>query len=107
VAAVVAGDDGNGCENHDERCTSLLSVEEAAVRRLVETLIPEEIIPDQVEEIQIWGDGRCYVHGVEAHKAVLQLYNSVAREPLDETHFGGRPIHEIDQIEVIHALVGY
>ena len=30
MAAVVAGDDGNGCENHDERCTSLLSVEEAA-----------------------------------------------------------------------------
>jgi len=52
VAAVVAGDDGNGCENQDERCTSLLSVEEAAVRRLVEALIAEELSPDQVDEIQ-------------------------------------------------------
>ena len=67
MAAVVAGDDTNGYDDHDERCTSLLSAEEAAgdcicvcplfmlcvlaVRRLVKTFIPEEIIPDQVHRV--------------------------------------------------------
>jgi len=53
----------------DQPSEAILPAVELAVRHAIEQLIPLELRLDEVEDVPIWGNGRCMIHAMRAHQA--------------------------------------
>ena len=75
------------------------------MRHAIEQLIPLELRLDEVEDVPIWGNGRCMIHAMGAHTDGAAAYRSVAREEEGDGS-PGKPKNLMDQAAV-SALVRY
>lgn len=69
------------------------------MRRAIEELIPQELQLSQVNEVPIWGDGRCMIHAMEASSEGLAVYQSVPRET-EADGSPGKPLSSTGQAAV-------